>query len=720
MTEIQKSIFTAPPNQQRIEGGKRKGPARANPLASTAGQKKRKWQSPPIGRGAYVNAPNKPHWSHNMGNAKFWTNAAVNNPGNTAAGAGLAGAGLAASQRNKLGPDGKRRTDTAAAAGISGAAAQYAGSKGVYQQTREYQKPVNNMDWSSDGKNKYQKTLPSSEKKKFDSVKSAARRAGGKPGMDDKQKIASTTLRQQTQNYNANFPEGYKTSAIRRHVGSGKAMRNVGRASLATAAAGGAAAWATHKVTEKPKQKVIKFDDKKAKAEIAAGAGGLTLAGSSNRIAFRRHTAQRKRIAESRSYLSQDKGKRDPAKINLNTAKKKEALRTINDASGKLKKLPAPKVMNRTAFWGTAAAGGAALVYDGGRRHFKKTKKDYDRAAGGALAGAGAYYGTGIGSNLYVRDVSDKKLKTDSVASLKVTSHSKKSFGRNGTRPAVGDPAWKKYNRSFPTDVPGGKLRRVTSYTHAGKTGLALTGAAALAGAAATKKKKSVSKKYMSDAEIRRRKKAQGAISRATSTLGLTALGATALGTRQGHKFLRGSFKSVNKPVPKALGEKKIKAAAVPLLTTSAGIGGLGGYNFAAYTSAESKRRVTTVKKPVTKNWTPVKGSYDPEAKRAKRNKRYEVGSAVVAGGAGYGAARSGLKTAESVKSLANPKYVKSKTLPRAKVIATAAHGGKTGALLALTGAAAVGNKKIREKRKGSWASYSKRDDLSAFGVAHD
>lgn len=91
----------------------------------------------------------------------------------------------------------------------------------------------------------------------------------------------------------------------------------------------------------------------------------------------------------------------------------------------------------------------------------------------------------------------------------------------------------------------------------------------------------------MSDAEIRRRKRVQGHISQATATLGLAALA-----TRGGASAV-GRLKKVPKLM--SLGPK-LKEASNTLTTTGAGIGGVGGYNFAAYTNAESKKR-----KPVAK-----------------------------------------------------------------------------------------------------------------------
>lgn len=111
----------------------------------------------------------------------------------------------------------------------------------------------------------------------------------------------------------------------------------------------------------------------------------------------------------------------------------------------------------------------------------------------------------------------------------------------------------------------------------------------------------------MSDAEIRRRKKVQGGTSRATSTLGLTALGLTAAtispktyGTvgravKSPIKSTRGAYRKV-KTMSGDERRKAVRGATVPIMAVSGGIGGVGGYNFARYTEAEARKR-TQVKK---------------------------------------------------------------------------------------------------------------------------
>lgn len=101
-------------------------------------------------------------------------------------------------------------------------------------------------------------------------------------------------------------------------------------------------------------------------------------------------------------------------------------------------------------------------------------------------------------------------------------------------------------------------------------------------------------KKLMSDAEMRRRKKIQGTISQTTGALGLAALGGTLAASRGGRNTLRKIPRlktKIKAPPPKDPDRDKIKGATVPILATSAGLGGAGSFNFAAYTNAESRKR---------------------------------------------------------------------------------------------------------------------------------
>lgn len=90
----------------------------------------------------------------------------------------------------------------------------------------------------------------------------------------------------------------------------------------------------------------------------------------------------------------------------------------------------------------------------------------------------------------------------------------------------------------------------------------------------------------MSDAEIRRRKKVQGTISRTTGALGLTSL--AAFSAARGAKSAK-AVKAI--PALKKINPNKADTLALGSSTAGAGIGGAGSFNFASYTSAESRKR---------------------------------------------------------------------------------------------------------------------------------
>lgn len=152
------------------------------------------------------------------------------------------------------------------------------------------------------------------------------------------------------------------------------------------------------------------------------------------------------------------------------------------------------------------------------------------------------------------------------------------------------------------------------------------------------------SSRLMSDAEIRRRKKVQGHVSQATGALGLTALGGTLAASPAGRNALRKIPKLQEKvaaPKKKDPDRDRIKAATVPVLATSAGLGGASSFNFAAYTGAESRKR------PVRKNWSATAGSYSPERNRRRRNDAYP---GLAAGASGGAAAAAGIKTSQGMR----------------------------------------------------------------------
>ena len=265
--------------------------------------------------------------------------------------------------------------------------------------------------------------------------------------------------------------------------------------------------------------------------------------------------------------------------------------------------------------------------------------------------------------------------------------------------------------------------------------------------------------RLMSDTELRHRKKVQGHVSQATGALGLAALGGTLAATRTGRTQLRKIPQLKNKisaPPPLDPKRDKIKGAVTPVLATSAGLGGLGSFNFAAYTNAESRKRkqMTPVKKdhaplemgyygeeghpvklpeikvPIEKAWSPTVGSFDSEAKRQKRSKVYEGGALVGAGAGGAATAGYGLKAAEAAKKLKPQKMAPfgekgaplaskaTKALPTGELRALKKPAGKLGAAALLTGGSVAAHRSIKRKQQGSWQPYAK-GAVSAWGIDH-
>lgn len=274
--------------------------------------------------------------------------------------------------------------------------------------------------------------------------------------------------------------------------------------------------------------------------------------------------------------------------------------------------------------------------------------------------------------------------------------------------------------------------------------------------------------RIMSDAEIRRRKKAQGHISQTTSTLGLAGLGVTGGAALAARK--PGVLRAVQRlPRMKTATPEKMKNAAINTGIISGGIGGVGGYNFAAYTGAESKRRKQTVGKsmgidagyfgeeghrvqlpqieaPVEKAWSPVASSFDSESSRQKRSKTYQGAALVGAGAGGAYAGHHGVHAVREGRKLrAIPDVVQTKkvseevkgqggsyrrnvtraagkpftALDAGQLKVAGKHGGKALAGVGAVGAAVGAHGAIRRRRKGGWQPYAKRDQISAFGVDH-
>jgi len=203
----------------------------------------------------------------------------------------------------------------------------------------------------------------------------------------------------------------------------------------------------------------------------------------------------------------------------------------------------------------------------------------------------------------------------------------------------------------------------------------------------------SIEKKEWSDKQLQRRKNISGATSIATSTMGLGALGVMGLRSGAGKQ----AIKHLGTKSPQVAGRLKkirsgLKGKETPILTTSAGIGGIGGYNYAAIQHQEGKKNkhkqaeYNALKNKVNRLDATVHKAYDPEAERHRQNK---IGAGVLGvGGAGSLAAAVG-PGKEAYRQHGRTGKLKTKTaINRAKGIRNA-KGGKA-ALLTLGGGGAL------------------------------
>ena len=203
----------------------------------------------------------------------------------------------------------------------------------------------------------------------------------------------------------------------------------------------------------------------------------------------------------------------------------------------------------------------------------------------------------------------------------------------------------------------------------------------------------SIEKKEWTDQQLQRRKNISAGTSIATSTMGLGALGVLGIRSGAGKK----AIKHLATKSPNVAGKLKkirsgLKGKETPILTTSAGIGGLGGYNYAAIQRQEGKKNqakqaeYTALKNKVNRLDATVRKAYDPEGERHRQNKITAAGL----GAAGIGSGIAAVKPAqEAVHQHGRIAGLKTKTAKARAVRIRNVKGGKA-ALLALGGGAAV------------------------------
>jgi len=424
-----------------------------------------------------------------------------------------------------------------------------------------------------------------------------------------------------------------------------------------------------------------------------------------------------------------------------------------------------------TVLAGGGIAGGGGYLVGRNRRVEKAAGASHDdrtkEAVAGAAVGGGAAHFTRKGADYGTKALAERQFRPlttkGNYGPYREGPH--KPVLNKYKRTVKGDVRTKArmFDENFPKGIPSYRARKVGMMLNKKPVaaGIVAGGAALGAGAAAAKKRVSKAR-LMSDAEIRRRKKLQGHISETTSTLGLTGLGITGAAALAAKK--PGVLRAVKKvPGLKTATPAKMKNTAINTGIVSGGIGGVGGYNFASYTNAESRKRKTMVTKrdegiemsyfgeegspvelpeirvPVSKEWSPVASNFSSEGSRKKRADRYQAGALVGAGaGAAYGAShgRKAIGEARQIKSVKAAQRVSAKTkggqivsrvgkpftaIDVAPLKGAAKHGGKAALGAAAVGAGIAAHQAIGRRKTGSWQSYAKRggETISAFGVDH-
>lgn len=261
-----------------------------------------------------------------------------------------------------------------------------------------------------------------------------------------------------------------------------------------------------------------------------------------------------------------------------------------------------------------------------------------------------------------------------------------------------------------------------------------VAGAGGVGLAASHRDKVKKSSPLLSNTEIRQRKRKQAHISQTTGALGAAAVGTTLAGTKKLNPKILTGLKAVGVKNPaKYASREKIKDATTPILATSGGLGAVGSFNFARYTAAESRKKNPVAKRSPFEDgyYGVVAKAFDSERDRMKRADRYETASVVGAGAGGALTAQQGWKTAGNLKRVKSHevtaattkggRYVAGsrtfKAIPVEPLKAAARGGKRTAAVAGATGAAVYANRKIKQKKEGSWSPSIAK---SAFGVTHD
>lgn len=228
----------------------------------------------------------------------------------------------------------------------------------------------------------------------------------------------------------------------------------------------------------------------------------------------------------------------------------------------------------------------------------------------------------------------------------------------------------------------------------------------------------------MGDRELSHRKKVQAGVAVGASTLGLSALGAKGAGA------IMPKLGRVGKTPRARAYARKLDRDANTLAIGATGVGGAGGYNFAAIQNAEAKRK-TVAKLLVTaaRQDALVSKAFDSERSRQRRAKAGEAGAVVGAAGAAGMAARPQKKLVMVNRASAAKKINQGaaeltygRNMKGAHRGVNAEQAGKK--ILAGLGQAASGKMRVAQSgvstaSRGKWAGAAVAGAAGAAGIHH-
>jgi hypothetical protein len=229
-------------------------------------------------------------------------------------------------------------------------------------------------------------------------------------------------------------------------------------------------------------------------AQVAAGGAALGLGLSANRLVDAAERAGNARVERWRGAKVSAMGSpvvrtvpgaeraakdRAKARTKANQGVIDGINRNANRANRVLRRAAGGKTRGALITAGFAAA--TPNVWLGARKVVEKAADahDVDAFMAGALGTAGAYHG-----GLYATKRVDRRIEQNIAADPKVkqalTEHRRNVGLPKDAR--AGDARWLRYHREYPKSIPGWKWKRTLSRLQGGKSQVAISGAAAVAG----------------------------------------------------------------------------------------------------------------------------------------------------------------------------------------------------------------------------------------------